>query len=71
MKPIVYAGDPQWAKSSHSGGGNDCVEVQKGLVRIRDTKNRNGGVLSVSADTGAAFLAAIRDGSITSTNVAA
>ncbi len=41
-----------WRKSSYSGGGGgDCVEVggDSGAVLVRDTKNRDGGALTVSA----------------------
>jgi hypothetical protein len=43
-----------WRKSSHSGAsGNACVEVADAarLVLIRDTIDRDGPVLSVSAET--------------------
>jgi hypothetical protein len=49
-----------WRKSSYSGnGGGNCVEVadDTGRVLVRDTKNRDGAVLSVSADAWRAFLA--------------
>lgn len=40
-----------WVKSSYSSTGN-CVEVagQPGRVLIRDTKDRSGPVLNISAD---------------------
>ncbi len=37
-----------WRKSSHSGnGGGDCVEVGRGrgVITVRDTKERSGPVL--------------------------
>lgn len=39
-----------WKTSSYSGPpGNDCVEVARGhVVRVRDTKDRARGVLTVS-----------------------
>jgi hypothetical protein len=51
-----------WRKSSHSdANGGDCVEVAVGdAVMIRDTTNRDGVTLSVTAGTWSAFLAAIR-----------
>lgn len=42
-----------WRKSSYSGnGGGNCVEVghDAGRVAVRDTKDRDGGTLSVPAD---------------------
>lgn len=41
-----------WRKSSYSGnGGSNCVEVGKtDCVRVRDTQNRTGPVLSFSTD---------------------
>lgn len=38
----------RWFKSSHSSGGNDCVEVAHlggGHVGVRDSKNPNGPAL--------------------------
>lgn len=41
----------RWRKSSHSGGGNDCVEVAFiGMSpMLRDSKDPDGGVISLSA----------------------
>ncbi|WP_413775609.1 DUF397 domain-containing protein [Micromonospora sp. RTGN7] len=40
---------PQWRKSTRSGGnGGSCVEVadnMPGVVLVRDTKDRDGGIL--------------------------
>jgi hypothetical protein len=51
-----------WRKSSHSdANGGDCVEVTVGdAVMIRDTANRDGVTLSVTAGAWSAFLATIR-----------
>lgn len=40
----------QWRKSSYSGNTGNCVEVvtTESGVAIRDSKNRDGGVLVVS-----------------------
>jgi hypothetical protein len=48
----------EWQKSSHSGGeGQDCVEVRLGhVVDVRDTKNREGGQLTVSSAAWAGLL---------------
>jgi hypothetical protein len=46
-----------WRKSSYSGTEENCDEVSLGTVsRIRDTKDRAGGNLSVSAAAWGAFL---------------
>jgi hypothetical protein len=52
-----------WRKSSYSNsGGGACVEVADGAqaIMIRDTTNRDGGSLSVSASAWAAFIGGIR-----------
>ncbi|MER7779752.1 DUF397 domain-containing protein [Streptomyces sp. NPDC096191] len=49
-----------WFKSSYSGAeGGDCVEVAAGAraVRVRDSKNVSGPVLTVSSDAWANFVA--------------
>ena len=55
---------PRWHKSSYSGnGGSDCVEVARNLpsvVAVRDSKNPDGPVLTVSADEWAAFIGRLR-----------
>ncbi|WP_344421393.1 DUF397 domain-containing protein [Amycolatopsis minnesotensis] len=51
-----------WRKSSHSGGGNDCVEVAltgEGTA-VRDSKDPDGGVFAVSASGWRGLLAAVR-----------
>lgn len=37
----------RWRKSSHSGGGNDCVEVTfiGSTPAVRDSKNPDGGAV--------------------------
>lgn len=45
--------DKKWRKSSFSGGGNDCVEVnlnESMTVGIRDTKERTLSQLTVNVD---------------------
>jgi putative sterol carrier protein len=46
-----------WRKASYSNGSGNCVEVgnQAGRVAVRDTENRGGAVLSVSAEAWQAF----------------
>jgi hypothetical protein len=54
----------QWRKSSYSGNEGNCVEVRDldGSIGIRDSKNPEGPVLTVSPDRWTAFVAAIKDG---------
>ena len=54
--------ESNWRKSSYSGSnGGECVEVATaGAVLVRDTADRNGPVLAVTADAWRAFTAAIR-----------
>lgn len=52
-----------WRTASYSGAnGGECVEVASaaGAVIVRDTKNRNGGTLSVPAGAWRAFIAAMK-----------
>jgi hypothetical protein len=56
---------PTWRKSSYSSSGN-CVEVgadgRTPNVSIRDTKSRERGMLAVSAETFAEFIANAKAG---------
>jgi hypothetical protein len=54
-----------WRKSSHSGGGNNCVEVAQvtEAVAVRDSKNPAGGHLTFAPVAWAAFVADIKRGS--------
>jgi hypothetical protein len=40
-----------WRKSSHSGGGNDCVEIAfiDGVAAVRDSKDPDGGAFTLSS----------------------
>lgn len=53
--------EPGWRKSSRSGdSGGDCVEVADNLpgrVLVRDTKNRDGGILRFTLESWRAFVA--------------
>jgi Domain of unknown function (DUF397) len=52
----------EWRTSSYSES-TDCVEVASGpLVQVRDSKNPDGGVLTVGTEEWAAFTAAIKAG---------
>lgn len=54
----------RWRSSSHSGGSNNCVEVAllTGAIAVRDSKDRCGGCLVVSAIRWRAFLAGVKSG---------
>ena len=54
--------ESNWRKSSYSGdNGGECVEVASaGAVLVRDTADRNGPVLTFTADAWRAFTATIR-----------
>jgi hypothetical protein len=55
--------DPQWRKSSRSGGnGGACVEVGQldGSVLVRDSKTENGPELPFSYGAWAGFVAALK-----------
>ncbi len=54
-----------WRKASYSSGnGGNCVEVGQGsrvgVVAVRDTKNRDGVTLTVSAEAWASFTASFK-----------
>lgn len=56
-----------WRKSSFSATGN-CIEVavqDESVVLIRDSKNRNGAILSVSSSAWREFIQAVRHNSAT------
>ncbi|MFJ5550037.1 DUF397 domain-containing protein [Streptomyces sp. NPDC093225] len=58
----------EWFKSSYSGGGgDDCVEVGRGLpthVPVRDSKDPRGPKLVFPAAAWEAFVDGIQDGSL-------
>lgn len=56
----------RWRKSSHSGGGQACVEVARSTTwaAVRDTKNRQAATLTVDAATFDAFLVNIKAGTL-------
>jgi hypothetical protein len=52
-----------WRTASYSGAnGGECVEVASAAdaVIVRDTKNRNGGTLTVPATAWRVFIAAMK-----------
>jgi hypothetical protein len=50
--------DAQWRTSTYSGNQGDCVEVAPASeeARVRDSKDPEGGQLSVTGDAWRAFL---------------
>lgn len=50
--------EPRWRKSSHSGGGNDCVEIAAigSSTAVRDSKNPDGPRLDFAGPSWTAFL---------------
>ncbi|MGW0180748.1 DUF397 domain-containing protein [Nocardia sp. NPDC003345] len=55
----------RWFKSSHSAGGQDCVEaahIARGSVAVRDSKNPSGPALIFDAGQWDAFLGAAKAG---------
>jgi hypothetical protein len=54
-----------WRKSSFSNGGGACVEIASnvpGVVGVRDSKDKDGPVLTFAPEEWQAFAAGIRDG---------
>lgn len=51
-----------WRKSSYSGSQANCVEVGNtaGLIQVRDTQDRRGPALTVSADAWRRFTTDIK-----------
>lgn len=56
-----------WHTSSYSGSGNQCVEhgrLPSGVQAVRDTKDRDHGVLLVGPDTWRSFVDAVQSDSL-------
>ena len=51
-----------WRKSSYSGSEANCVEVGNagGLVKVRDTQDRHGPALAVTADAWLRFMTGVK-----------
>lgn len=50
-----------WQVSSYTGGNGNCVEVSKGKpVLVRDTKDREGGMLGFAPNAWDLFLGKIK-----------
>ncbi len=65
MTDLIMA---NWRKSSHSGSGNNCVEVATnvpGLVAVRDSKDRSGPVLAFTPSEWSAFIAGVKSDEFT------
>ena len=56
VEAVFPAGE--WRKSSYSGTQTNCVEVASApdMVGVRDTKDRDGGVLPVPSPAWQAFI---------------
>jgi hypothetical protein len=54
--------DNNWRTSSYTTGNGNCVEVNSASpeVQVRDTKDRTGGTLSMSASLWRAFVSEVR-----------
>ncbi|NNH71724.1 DUF397 domain-containing protein [Nocardia uniformis] len=55
----------KWYKSSHSSGGQDCIEVaflESGEVGVRDSKNPSGPALTFTPTMWGAFTAGVQAG---------
>lgn len=61
---VSLPADARWRKASRSTASNNCVEVASasGAAAVRDSKNRDGGHLTIAAGTWAAFLADVKRG---------
>ncbi|WP_329463386.1 DUF397 domain-containing protein [Streptomyces sp. NBC_01431] len=61
---------PRWFTSSYSDNGGNCVEVagnlvaSRGVVPVRDSKNRPGPVLDLPAGAFADFVAGVKAGAL-------
>ncbi len=57
---------PQWFTSSYSNNGGQCIEVatnlvaSRGVVPVRDSKNRSGAVLHLPAGAFASFVTSVK-----------
>jgi Domain of unknown function (DUF397) len=53
-----------WRKSSHSGGGNDCVELVVARIgaAVRDSKSPDAGHIEFAGTGWNAFMGAVKTG---------
>ncbi|MET9030189.1 DUF397 domain-containing protein [Nocardia sp. NPDC004168] len=64
----VNRSNANWFKSTHSGGGQECVEVAHlagGMVGVRDSKNPTGPALVFTPGEWDAFTAGVVGGTFT------
>ena len=56
------ANEPTWRVATYTGGDGNCVEVGDAnrAIIVRDTKDRDGGTLTFSADAWRKFTTAIK-----------
>lgn len=53
--------EPEWRTSSYTGTNGNCVEVAAGRgVFVRDTKDRDGGMLSFTTEAWAESAASLK-----------
>jgi len=60
----LYEKFATWRKSTRSSAGDNCVEVSfapDGSVGVRDSKNREGGILVFTSTEWGAFTEGVRD----------
>ncbi|MFI5955793.1 DUF397 domain-containing protein [Cryptosporangium sp. NPDC051539] len=64
--PLSRRAQPEWRKSSYSGGSGNCVEVARtSVIHVRDTKQQGGGPeLTFSAQAWADFVGGLRTNSL-------
>lgn len=55
--------EENWRKASYSNGSGSCVEVADAspVVLVRDTKDPDGGTLSIPADAWAKFTSSLKN----------
>ena len=56
--------DRNWRKSTYSSTNGSCVEVRRlpESIEVRDTKDRNGPVLSFTAESWQEFVSSVHNG---------
>ena len=70
LSAMIVASDLEgadWAKSSYSNNGGNCVEVANsfpGAAPVRDSKNPNGPVLVFPTSSWSSFVSAVKGGQL-------